>query len=72
MQLLAGGHIVMLFGVNSDRHLLITQENFYNLLGKYALLDTIYAVSLVDMVICQESGFMHFVGCTDTPMIALA
>lgn len=71
-KLISKGHIIILFWASSDRSICIQHENFYNLLGKYALLDTIYAVSLVDMVVCQESGFMHFVGCTDIPMIALA
>jgi ADP-heptose:LPS heptosyltransferase len=71
-RLLDQGDTVILFGADSDRKLTIDHPNFHDRLGKFALLDTIYALSKADFAICQESGFMHFVGCTATPMVALA
>lgn len=65
-------NIVLSLWSNSDRKLFITNNNFINLLWNYSLLETIYIISKLDLLICQESWFSHFWWCTNTPIIPLA
>lgn len=70
-KLIDEGNIVVLLW-KWDRELSIESDRYYNLLWKYSFHETLYFISKLDFVICQESGFAHFVGCTNTPMIAIA
>jgi len=63
---------VLLLWSNSDRKLFITNNNYINLLWNYSLLETIYLISKLDLLVCQESWFGHFGWCTNTPIIELA
>lgn len=65
-------YIVLLLWSWSDRHINITNQYFYDFLWMYSISESIYLISKIDMVICHESGFMHLVWCTQTPMIVLA
>lgn len=71
-KLLDQWYIVLLLWAISDRSLIINHSNFYNLLWKYTLAQSIYLIGKLDKIICHESGFMHLVGCTHTPVILLA
>lgn len=71
-RLLDAGYDVVAFGWPTDRKLHINRIWFHDLTGKFSLRETIYAISKVDVLICQESGFMHFGAVAGTPVIALA
>jgi len=62
---------ILLIWSKTDRQLKINHKNFYNLLWKYSLLESIYLISKLDLIICQDSGIMHFAGAVQTPIIAL-
>jgi len=70
-KLLKQWYNIVLIWSKFDRNLNINTWNFYNLLWKYPLLESIYLISQLDLVICQDSGIMHFAWAVDTPLIAL-
>ncbi|MDD4151404.1 MAG: hypothetical protein PHR68_02210, partial [Candidatus Gracilibacteria bacterium] len=38
----------------------------------YSIHETIYLTSKINLVISQEAGFIHFVGCTNTKVLTIA
>lgn len=64
--------IVLLLWSKNDRNISLTLDNFYNLLGKYNIHETIYLVSKLSLVISQEAWFIHFVWCTNTKLLTIA
>lgn len=72
IRLLDAGYDVIAFGGPTDRKLQINRIGYHDLTGKFSLRETINALSKVDLLICQESGFMHFGAVAGTPVIALA
>ncbi len=71
-RLLDAGYDVVAFGWPTDRKLPITRNGYHDLTAKFSLKETISAISKMDLLICQESGFMHFGAVAGTPVIALA
>lgn len=71
-KLLEQWYAVLLLWSSSDRKLDISHQDFYDFRGKYTLSESIALIGKLDKVICHESGFMHLVWCTLTPMIVLA
>ncbi len=71
-KLLEKWYIVLLLWVVSDRKLSIQHPDFYDFLWKYTIKESIYLISKLDNIVCQESWFMHLVWCTKTSMIVLA
>ena len=65
-------NIVFLLGSKNDRKLYIENQKFIDTLWKYSIHETIYLVSQLDLVVAQEAGFVHFVGCTETPLVTIA
>ncbi len=71
-QLLEKWYNVILLWSKNDRKLEFENKNFYNLLWKYSIHESIYLISLLDLVVSQEAWFIHFVWCTDTKLITIA
>lgn len=71
-RLLDAGYDVIAFGWPSDRKLPIEHRSYHDFTGKFSLKETIAAIRYTQVLICQESGFMHFGACAQTPVIALA
>lgn len=71
-RLLDAGYDVVAFGGPTDRKLQITRAGYHDLTGKFSLKETISAIAKMDLLICQESWFMHFGAVAGVPVIALA
>ena len=76
-QKLAEGWQVWLFGSNKDASLskriqtLAGEKGCINLCGQTSLLEAIDLLSIVDIVITNDSGLMHVVAALDKPLIAI-
>jgi ADP-heptose:LPS heptosyltransferase len=70
-ELIKKWYVVLLLWINSDRELHINNNNFYNLLGKYNIIETIYLINNIDFLVTCDNGIMHFGWCTETKIVAL-
>jgi len=72
IKLLNHGFNVILLWSKNDRKLNINHPNFFNWLWKFSIEETTYIIENLDFVISQEAWFIHFVWCTDTPLLTIA
>ena len=69
-------NVILLGGPKEKQELqkkgiVFSQENINNLVGKYAIKQSIAALCLADIVVGADTGLMHCAGALDKPTITL-